>query len=173
MSVSVWTTQVIQITALFLYLIFIVMCCSILGFNNNLEVCLWVTRKASYKLTHVTCLLKPCEVFNVETGNNCTGFYNLFFWAYFIPKFVSQRCNFFVLQHLAEGTEELCEELQTTWIHLFFLGLFSDRQFSMHSSTDTFIHWMTSVLHTASSLSPFSCAGTPDCRIYTAAGRKW
>lgn len=74
---------------------------------------------------------------------------------------------------LMGGLKKLLEELQTTRVYLFFSALFLEIPFAMLSTADTFIHWMTSVLYTSSSSSPFSCARISNCRLYTAAGKKW
>lgn len=146
---TVGKTQAIWTAAVLPYLRFITTCCSILEQQPQSGVYLWVSGKGCYKLALSVSLLKPCDVFHIEAGNNYSG----------SVTFCAERASFPSLSPKDATSLPFQRALWGAADHLsssIFLGTFS-RQRTFNALCCWHIYPLNDVLHTASSPGPCAC----------------
>lgn len=145
----VWKTQAIWTTAVLPYLRFIATCYSILEQQPQSGVYLWVSRKGCYELALSVSLLKPCDVFHIEVGNNCSGFVTFCAERASLPSLSPKDATSLPCQRAVQGA---ADHLSSS----IFPGT-SSRQRTFNALCCWHIYSLNDVLHTASSLDPCAC----------------
>lgn len=106
-------------------------------------------KKGCYELALSVSLLKPCDVFHIEVGNNCSGFVTFCAERASLPSLSPKDATSLPCQRAVQGA---ADHLSSS----IFPGT-SSRQRTFNALCCWHIYSLNDVLHTASSLDPCAC----------------